>query len=143
MENRPIIIFDGVCNFCNGAVNFIIKRDPSAQFTFTPMQSALAKELMVQYQINNVGIDTFLLIKNDQAFVFSSAALEITKGLSGYWYLFNIFKLIPSLIRDVVYKLFARNRYVLFGRSDICIMPTKETRSRFVGLDDIEGAAGK
>lgn len=138
MKNRPIIIFDGVCNFCNGAVNFIIKRDPCAQFTFTPMQSALAKKLMVQYQINNVGIDTFLLIKNDQAFVFSNAALEITKDLSGYWYLFTVFKFIPSRLRDVVYKLFARNRYTLFGRSDTCIMPTKEIRSRFVGLDDIE-----
>lgn len=143
MENRPIIIFDGVCNFCNGAVNFIIKRDPSAQFTFTPMQSGLAKKLMVQYQINNVGIDTFLLIKNDHAFVFSNAALEITKDLSGYWYLFNVFKFIPSPMRDVAYKLFARNRYALFGRSDLCIMPTKEIRARFVGLDDIEGAASK
>lgn len=137
MTNRPIIIYDGVCNFCNDAVNFIIKRDPSAQFVFTPMQSVLAKELMVQYQINNVGIDTFLLIKDDQVFVFSNAALEITKGLSGFWYLFNVFKLVPSPIRDAVYKLFARNRYALFGKSDTCIIPTKEFRSRFVGLDKI------
>jgi len=135
MDNRPIIIFDGVCNFCNAAVNFIIKRDPAAQFAFTPMQSTLAKELMAKYQINNVGIDTFLLIKNDQTFVFSSAALEITKGLTGLWYWLTVFKVIPSPIRDAIYKLFARNRYVLFGKADVCIVPTKALRSRFVGLD--------
>lgn len=138
MENRPIIIFDGVCNFCNGAVNFIIKRDPNAQFYFTPIQSSLAKELMVQYQVNNVGIDTFLLIKGDQAFVFSNAALEIAKDLTGAWYLFNAFKLVPSPIRDALYKLFARNRYSLFGKAEACILPTEEYRSRFLGLDSIK-----
>ncbi len=136
--NKPdIVIFDGICNFCNGAVNFIIKRDPNATFAFTPMQSLLAKELMKQYKIDNVGIDTFLLIKDGQCLIFSSAALEISKGLSGYWYLFNIFKLVPSPIRDVVYKLFARNRYRLFGKADSCMVPSPDVKSRFVGLDKI------
>ncbi len=136
--NKPdIVIFDGICNFCNGAVNFIIKRDPNASFAFTPMQSPLAKELMAQYKIDNVGIDTFVLIKDGQCLVFSSAALEISKGLSGYWYLFNIFKLVPSPIRDVVYKLFARNRYRLFGKTDSCMVPSPDVKSRFVGLDKI------
>lgn len=134
MDNRNIVIFDGVCNFCNGAVNFIIKRDPNRIFAFTPMQSDLAKELVEKYQIYNVGIDTFLLIKNDQCFVFSSAALEITKDLTGFWYIFNIFKLIPAPILDIFYKLFARNRYALFGRQEQCMMPTSEVRSRFVGI---------
>lgn len=138
MDSRPIIIFDGVCNFCNGAVNFIVNRDPNALFTFTPMQSPLAKEIMAQYQINNVGIDTFLLIKSGQAFVFSSAALEITKGLTGFWYLLNILKVTPSPIRDALYKLFARNRYALFGKADVCMAPSKALRSRFVGLDNTD-----
>ncbi len=136
--NKPdIVIFDGICNFCNGAVNFIIKRDPTAKFAFTPMQSPLAKELMAQYKIDNVGIDTFLLIKDGQCLVFSSAALEISKGLSGYWYLFNIFKLVPSPVRDVIYKLFARNRYRLFGKAATCMVPSPDVKSRFVGLDKI------
>ncbi len=136
--NKPdIVIFDGICNFCNGAVNFIIKRDPNAKFAFTPMQSPLAKELMAQYKIDNVGIDTFVLIKDGQCLVFSSAALEISKGLSGYWYLFNLFKLVPSPIRDVIYKLFARNRYRLFGKTDSCMVPSPDVKSRFVGLDKI------
>lgn len=134
MDNRHIVIFDGVCNFCNGAVNFIIKRDPDGIFAFTPMQSDLARELMDKHKIHNVGIDTFLLIKNDQCFVFSSAALEIAKDLYGLWYIFRVFRFVPSSIRDFFYKVFARNRYALFGRQDTCIVPTKEMRSRFVGI---------
>jgi predicted DCC family thiol-disulfide oxidoreductase YuxK len=134
MDNRHIVIFDGVCNFCNGAVNFIIKRDPKGVFAFTPMQSKLAHELMKKHQIHTVGVDTFLLIKNGQCLVFSSAALEIAKDLTGFWYIFSIFKLVPSTIRDFCYKLFARNRYRLFGRQELCMVPTKEVRSRFIGI---------
>lgn len=134
MDSRNIVIFDGVCNFCNGSVNFIIKRDPEGVFAFTPMQSDLAKELMEKYQIFNVGIDTFLLIKDGQCFIFSSAALEIAKDLTGFWYLFNILKLIPAPVRDFFYKLFARNRYKLFGRKEHCMVPTTAIRSRFVGI---------
>ncbi len=134
MDNRHIVIFDGVCNFCNGAVNFIIKRDPEGVFAFTPMQSDLAQELMNKYKIHNVGIDTFLLIKNGQCFVFSSAALEIAKDLTGCWHIFDIFKLVPSIIRDFFYKVFARNRYTIFGRQETCMVPTEEVRSRFVGI---------
>jgi predicted DCC family thiol-disulfide oxidoreductase YuxK len=133
MDNRHILIFDGVCNFCNGAVNFIINRDPDGLFAFTPMQSDLARELMEKHKIQNVGIDTFLLIKNEQCFVFSSAALEIAKDLTGLWYIFNVFRLVPSVVRDFIYKVFARNRYVLFGRQDTCMVPTEAMRSRFLG----------
>lgn len=134
MDNRYIVIFDGVCNFCNGAVNFIIKRDPEGVFAFTPMQSELARELMGKYSVPNVGVDTFLLIKNGQCFVFSSAALEISRDLTGFWYLFYVLRLVPSPIRDTCYKLFARNRYKLFGRKDTCMVPSKEVKSRFVGV---------
>ena len=134
MDNRNIVIFDGVCNFCNGAVNFIIKRDPKGIFAFTPMQTELAHELMQKHQISNVGIDTFLLIKNGQCFVFSNAALEISKDLTGFWCMFRIFKFVPSTIRDFFYKMFARNRYTLFGKQEICMVPTQEVRARFVGI---------
>lgn len=134
MDNRHIVIFDGVCNFCNGAVNFIISRDPEGIFVFTPMQSELAQKLMKGHQINNVDIDTFLLIKNGQCFVFSSAALEIAKNLTGFWYLFNILRVIPSPVRNFFYKVFARNRYRLFGRKSICMVPSNKVRSRFVGM---------
>ena len=133
MDNRHIVIFDGVCNFCNGAVNFIIRRDPEGVFAFTPMQSELARELTVRFNVPNVGVDTFLLIKNDRCYVFSDAALEISRNLTGLWFLFNVFKIVPRPFRDAAYKLFARNRYKLFGRTEACMVPSDEVRSRFVG----------
>jgi predicted DCC family thiol-disulfide oxidoreductase YuxK len=134
MDSRSIVIFDGVCNLCNGAVNFIIKRDPQAIFAFAPMQSDFAKELMKKHQIANIGIDTFLLIRDEECFVFSSAALEIAKDLTGYWKILNFFRIVPAVIRDAFYKLFARNRYRLFGRQETCMIPAEKVRSRFVSV---------
>lgn len=135
MEQSHVIIFDGVCNFCNGAINFIIKHDANSVFVFTPMQSDLAKELLQQHKIDNVGIDTFLLIKSSKTFIWTNAALEITKDLNGFWYLLNALKVVPRPIRDYLYRIFARNRYKLFGRSDYCMKPTENLKSRFIGIE--------
>ncbi len=96
MTNHPIIIFDGICNFCNGAVNFIIKRDPEGLFVFTPMQSEIAKKLIVKYEAPEVGYDTFLLIKNNTCYYRTDAAFEITKNLSGFWYLLQSVQNFPK-----------------------------------------------
>ena len=133
-DNKHIIIFDGICNFCNGAINFIIKHDPDGVFVFTPMQSDLAKNLLLQYEIKNVGVDTFLLIKNDTTYIWTDAALEIAKDLNGYWYLFNITRIIPRFMRDYLYRIFARNRYRLFGKRTECMVPTPSLKKRFIGI---------
>jgi predicted DCC family thiol-disulfide oxidoreductase YuxK len=134
MELRHIVIFDGVCNFCNGAVNFIIKRDPQGLYAFTPMQTEFAKSLLVKHQISNVGVDTLVLIKQGQCLMYSTAALEIAKDLTGFWFLFGIFRWLPVHFRDSVYKLFARNRYKLFGRQEHCMVPDEHVKARFLGL---------
>lgn len=134
MDNRYVIIFDGVCNFCNGAVNFIIDHDSDGVFAFIPMQSDLAKELAAKHEIDNVGLDTFLLIKNGRGYIRTGAALEICKDLSGFWPLFHIFKIVPAPIRDVVYRVFAINRYKLFGKRSVCMVPTEEVKGRFIGV---------
>lgn len=136
MEHRHIVIFDGVCNFCNGAVNFIIKRNPDGVFVFTPMQSQLAKQLTQQYGMDNVSNDTFLLIKQGQCFSFSDAALEITQDLTGGWFVLRVFKLLPRAFRDYFYRLFARHRYQLFGKQATCMLPTEHVKSRFIGIDE-------
>ena len=135
MDNRYIVIFDGVCNFCNGAVNFIIQRDPEGTFAFTPMQSKLAQELTQRFNMPDVGMDTLVLIKAGKCYVLSDAALEIAKDLKGPWRLCYVFKVVPRPIRDAAYKLFARNRYRLFGKREACMVPTVEVKSRFVGID--------
>jgi len=104
------------------------------KFTFTPMQTDLAMELTQKHGIDNVGIDTFLLIKNGQCYIWTDAAIEIAKELSGHWYLCSSFKIIPRRIRDWIYRLFARNRYALFGRRDYCMVPSPELMKRFVGV---------
>ena len=83
MDTRNIVVFDGVCNFCNGAVKFIIKRDPDGRFAFTPMQSDLARQLLLEHGVRNDGVDTFMLVKDGQSYVFSDAALEIARELTG------------------------------------------------------------
>lgn len=133
-DHRHIVIFDGVCNFCNGAVNFIIKRDPAGLFVFTPMQSEIARSLLDQHQIHNAGVDTFVLIKNGQCLIYSTAALEIAKDLTGFWYLCGIFSWLPVRFRDYIYKQFARNRYRLFGRQEHCMVPDEQVKARFLGL---------
>jgi len=133
INGRHLVIFDGVCNFCNGTVNFIINRDAKGVFCFSPMQSDLAKQLAGKHLIKDVGVDTLLLLKNNTTYTRSNAALEIAKDLTGYWYLLNIFKIIPRPVRDFFYRVVARNRYALFGKRNECMVPTDAVRSRFVG----------
>lgn len=135
-DQRHLIIFDGVCNFCNSSVNFIIERDKNNTFAFTPIQSELAQALMAKYGVTHLGMDTFLLIKNDRCYLRTDAALEIAKDLSGYWYLFGAAKIIPRPLRDFFYRVFARHRYRLFGKKDVCMVPTDEVRGKFVGVGE-------
>jgi len=132
MSTQNVIIFDGVCKFCNNSVNFIIKRDHHNVFLFAPMQSEAAQDLIAKYNVKDVGFDTFLLIKNNKCFYRTDAALEITKDLSGYWYLFRVFKLLPRSFRDYFYRLLARNRYDIFGKTDKCMVPTPDIKNKFL-----------
>ncbi|MGD9659653.1 MAG: thiol-disulfide oxidoreductase DCC family protein [Porticoccaceae bacterium] len=134
MSDKQLIIFDGVCNFCNAWVNFIIPRDPKGKFAFSPRQTTYAENLLQQHQINDPEMSTVILIKNDRVFTASNAALEIAKDLSGLWPLLVIFKIIPTAVRDYFYRLVARNRYRWFGKSAECIMPKESFKSRFIGL---------
>ena len=127
-----IIIFDGVCNFCNGSVNFIIKHDPCQQFVFTPMQSDTAQQLIEKYNVPAEGFDTFLLIKNNRCFLRTDAALEIAQDLTNPWPMLRVLRILPRTFRDYFYKLFARNRYTLFGKREVCMVPTKEVMDRFI-----------
>ena len=132
MTKQHVIIFDGVCNFCNGAVNFIIKRDKNNSFVFVPMQSPAAQELIAKYGIENIVADSFILIKNDHCYLRTDATLEVTKDLAGFWYLFRAFKLLPKEFRDYFYRIIAKNRYRLFGKKSHCVLPRDEEKSKFL-----------
>ncbi len=126
-----IVLFDGVCNFCNGAVNFIIRHDDEKKFKFAPLQSEIGEELRLKYGIGKE-VDSIILIENDQAFTHSTAGLHIAKGLDGIWSLVYVFIIVPAFIRNFFYRLFAKYRYRLFGRQDACMLPTLEVRERFL-----------
>jgi predicted DCC family thiol-disulfide oxidoreductase YuxK len=96
------------------------------------MQSKSAQDLIAKYQVKNVGFDTFLLIKNDECFYRTDAALEITKELSGFWFLFRAFKILPRSFRDYFYRLFAKNKYSVFGKADECMIPSLEIKRKFL-----------
>lgn len=126
-----IVLFDGVCNFCNGSVNFIIARDRRGYFKFAALQSEPGRELRTKYKIGDA-VDSIILIEHDAAYIYSAAALRIARRLGGGWPLFGVLRIIPLSIRDYFYRMFARNRYRLFGKKDVCMVPTPEVRTRFL-----------
>ena len=132
IHNHHLILFDGVCNLCNGAVRFIIKRDRVNKFRFASLQSAIGQEYLKRFELKPTELFSVLLIKNGQLYDQSDAALEIAKDLSGIWPALNVFRIIPAFVRNVVYKLIAKNRYRLFGKKDKCMIPTPELRARFL-----------
>ena len=128
---NPVVLFDGVCNFCNGAVNFIIRLDHRKNFKFAPLQSKIGQELRSKYDIGE-DVDSIILVENDRAYKHSTAGLRISKGLGGIWSLGYVFIIIPAPLRDFCYRLFAKYRYRLFGRQDACMLPTPDVRERFL-----------
>lgn len=132
MENKAIIIFDGICNLCIGSVNFIIKHDKKAFFKFVSSQSQQASQIINKYKIDNTNLKTIVLIKDNIVFTKSSAVIEICKNLDGYWKIFSIAKYIPLFFRDWVYMKIARNRYEWFGKKENCLIPSKEIKKRFM-----------
>jgi len=127
-----VILFDGVCNFCNGAVNFVISRDRDGYFKFAALQSAVGEELLDKHRIDKVETDSVVLIEDDKAYLHSSAALRIVRRLPGLWPILYGLIIVPKGIRDWAYRLFAKHRYRLFGRREECMIPTPEIRTRFL-----------
>ena len=129
---NAIILFDGVCNFCNGVINFIIQHDPHGYFHFASLQSPTGQQLLQQHNLNTNEFDTFILIENDQVYDRSTAALKVARHLSGWMSKLHALIIVPKPLRDMGYSIIAKNRYRLFGKSDACMVPTPDVRSRFM-----------
>ena len=127
-----IVLFDGVCNFCNGAVNWVIERDKEGYFKFAALQSEIGEELAAKHGIDRNETDSVVLIEDDKVYTYSDAALRIARKLNGVWSKAYTLRLVPRAFRDFAYKLFARFRYKLFGKQDQCMLPTPEIRARFL-----------
>ncbi|WP_332647189.1 thiol-disulfide oxidoreductase DCC family protein [Lysinibacillus sp. 54212] len=126
-----IVLFDGLCHFCDASVQFILKRDKQARINFAALQSNKGAQLKEQYRIEE-SIDSLVFIDEERAYVKSDAALKIAKKLNGLWKLAYLAVLIPRPIRDYFYDIVAKNRYKWFGQRQSCMLPTKEQRNRFI-----------
>jgi predicted DCC family thiol-disulfide oxidoreductase YuxK len=129
-SDNAIVLFDGVCNFCNSSINFIIKRDRKGYFKFAPLQSEIAQKLVGDKTKSMP--ESVILIESGHTYDRSSAALRIAKKLDGFWPVLYIFTIVPKPIRDAIYNLIGRNRYKWFGKTEACMIPTPEVRSRFL-----------
>ena len=118
-SEKHIVLFDGICNLCNGAVNFILKRDKRKQFQFVALQSEKGEELFTKTGIAQEA-DSIILILNNQVYTESDAAIEIAKLLPAPWNWFSAIKIIPKKLRDGIYKWIAKNRYRWFGKRKTC-----------------------
>lgn len=128
----PIVLFDGLCNFCNAGINFIIKQDKKKIFRFAALQSEAGQKLLEEYNLPKEGFDSVVLIDGGKVYKKSSAGLRVYAMLPWYWRWSQAFWIAPRFIRDGVYDFIARNRYKWFGKKEECMLPTPEVRNRFL-----------
>ena len=131
-NQHPILLFDGVCNLCNGFVQFVIKRDPEGIFRFTALQSKAGQELLTTHQQEKSNLSTVILLENGRVYTHSDVALRVATRLGGAWSLFSVFSIIPRSIRDHIYNWVAQNRYPWFGKKEQCMIPTPDIKARFL-----------
>lgn len=130
-EGKALILFDGYCNLCNGAVQFILKREKKAHFYFASLSWPVAEPIL-NSDDELKEVDSIVLYDGERVYTKSSAALKIAAHLSGLWPVLTVFWIVPRFLRDPVYNFIARNRYSWFGKKDTCMMPDTEVSQRFL-----------
>jgi predicted DCC family thiol-disulfide oxidoreductase YuxK len=127
-----VVLFDGVCNLCNGIVRFVIARDPDAHFQFAPITSGAAARLLDGVASPDSRLDSLILIDNGRVFTRSDAALRIARCLTFPWPVAYGLVILPRAWRDAAYDFIARRRYRWFGRRETCMAPSPAIRARFL-----------
>lgn len=132
-SGKIVVLFDGVCNLCNGAVQFIIKRDKSSKFLFASLQSDFGQSQLQKFGLDPAKLHSIITLENGKFCERSDAALKIASGLAQPWPMLGVFKIFPQFFRNWVYDLIAKNRYKMFGKRESCMIPTPELKKKFVG----------
>ncbi|MER3497705.1 MAG: thiol-disulfide oxidoreductase [Chitinophagaceae bacterium] len=130
--SKPIVLFDGVCNYCNRMVNFIIRQDRKKVFLFAPLQSNTGRQILEKFSITQQAVDSFIIYEKGKVYLRSTAALKLYNRLPWYWKWTQLFWIVPRFLRDAVYDVFAKNRYKWFGKKEECMVPATEIKDRFV-----------
>ena len=132
-KRRRIILFDGICNLCNGSVIFILEREKDLIFQFASIQSEVGQELLKWCGLPSGYNQAVVYIENGRIYLGSTAALKIGQNLTFPWPLLSsVGFVIPKFIRDWVYNQIAQHRYQWFGKKDVCMVPTESLRARFL-----------
>ena len=129
---KLIVLFDGVCNFCNGWVQLILRNDKKDEFLFAALQSDAGKRLLSDSNLSSPPPESVIVIEKGKYHFHSSAALRISSRMGGLWKLMVVFYILPRPIRDGLYSIIARNRYKWFGRKDTCMVPDEKVRNKFL-----------
>lgn len=128
----PVILFDGVCNLCESAVGFIIRRDRARIFRFAALQSPAARRLLGPTVPDPTRLDTFVVVDGNRRLTRSDAVLFIARRLGPPWSFLSLLAIVPRPLRDRLYGIVSRNRYPWFGRRNECLVPAPEVRDRFL-----------
>ena len=129
----PVLLFDGVCNFCNASVLFVLRRDTRQELRFAALQSGAGQALLQKHGLKLDEFDSMVLVSNGKCLTRSNAAVAIAQHLSWPWRVTaRVARLFPRALRDACYDAFVRRRYTLFGKSEECMVPTPELRRRFL-----------
>jgi len=128
-----IVLFDGLCNLCDGAVRFMLDRDRRACLRFASLQSEVARELLARFgRTAEEDPTSLIVISGDRIFERSAAILHIAETLGPPWSFARVLAVVPEGVRDAAYRFVARNRYAIFGRRDACRIPTPADAERFL-----------
>jgi predicted DCC family thiol-disulfide oxidoreductase YuxK len=127
-----VVLFDGVCNFCNGSVQFVMPRDPAGYFQFAALGTEPATRVLRAAQVDGPLPDSMVLVEDGQVFTRSDAALRIARRLTFPWPLFWGLVVVPRALRDAVYDVIARHRYRWFGKRESCLIPKPGYADRFL-----------
>jgi predicted DCC family thiol-disulfide oxidoreductase YuxK len=129
---KIVVLFDGVCNLCNGTVQFIIKRDKSSKFLFASLQSDFGQSQLLKFGLDPTQLHSIITVEDGKFYERSDAALKIASGLAQPWSMLGMFRILPRFLRDWVYDFIAKNRYRMFGKQESCMIPTPEMKAKFV-----------
>lgn len=131
-DDGPIVLFDGVCNLCNGFVQFVVPRDPEGTFRFASLQSDVGTELLAEHGLPTDELESIVLVEGDECYVKSDAVVRIAAELDWPYPLLSPFRYVPRRVRDWAYDFVAEHRYQWFGKKDRCVIPDGNVQDRFV-----------
>ncbi len=133
-RGKKVLLYDGVCNLCDGFVQFVLKRDKKALYYFASLQSDIAQQLLKKHGIKNDDLSTVVLIEDDQVFTHSDVGLRVAKDLGAFYRPLYGLRYLPKPFRDKIYDWVAANRYRFFGKKEVCMLPEPEWHSRFLDV---------